>query len=161
MLSMQCVSYSSVLKTQLKMFSKCAQYKNRSRPERRRNCLTGRDKDVILEGILWRELHFFELTADAMLAFSHPFVIWRFPSQLVRWLYKLTSQVACKGLITESLRSTSISSLVTPDCIWVWISLVYQLVNWLNYKQKRARVLDEITINDRLSAATRISAALE
>ena len=54
----------------------------------------------------------FPLTTDAMPAFSHPFAIWRFPSQLVRWLYKLTSQVACKGLLTESLRSTSISSLV-------------------------------------------------
>lgn len=47
------------------------------------------------------------------------------------------SQVARKGLIKESLRSTSISSLVTPDCIWIWISLAYQLINWLNYKQKR------------------------
>ena len=80
----------------------------------------------------------FPLTTDAMLAFSHPFAIWRFPWQLVRWLNKFMSQVAFKGLIRENLRSTSISSLVTPDYIWVWISLVYQLVNWLNYKQKKA-----------------------
>ena len=50
------------------------------------------------------------------------------------------SQVACKGFITESLRSTSISSLVPPDCIWVWVSLAYQLVNWLNYKQSKRAV---------------------
>ena len=47
------------------------------------------------------------------------------------------TQVARKGLKKESLRSTSISSLVTPDCIWIWISLAYQLINWLNYKRKR------------------------
>jgi len=89
----------------------------------------------------------FPLTTDAMLAFSHPFAIWRFPSQLVWWLYKRTSQVACEGLITESLRSTSISSLRTLDCIWLWISLAYQLVNWLNYKQERA-------VNQKKSATT-------
>ena len=80
----------------------------------------------------------FPLATNAMLAFSHPFGIWCFPSQPVRWLYKLTSQVACKDLIKESPRSTSIFSLVTPDCIWVWILMAYQLVNRLNYKQKRA-----------------------
>ena len=69
------------------------------------------DRDIILKGFSgW--ICIFPLTTDAMPAFSHPFAIWRFPSQLVRWLYKLTSQVACKGLLTESLRSTSISSLV-------------------------------------------------
>ena len=69
------------------------------------------ERDTILKGSSgW--ICIFPLTTDAMPAFSHPFAIWRFPSQLVRWLYKLTSQVACKGLITESLRSTSISSLV-------------------------------------------------
>ena len=69
------------------------------------------DRDTILKGSSgW--ICIFPLTTDAMPAFSHPFAIWRFPSQLVRWLYKLTSQVACKGLLTESLRSTSISSLV-------------------------------------------------
>ena len=41
------------------------------------------------------------MTTDAVLAFSHPFAIWRFPSRLVRWLYKFMSQVACKGLIKE------------------------------------------------------------
>ena len=69
------------------------------------------DRDTILKGSSGGSC-IFPLTTDAMPAFSHPFAIWRFPSQLVGWLYKLTSQVACKGLITESLRSTSISSLV-------------------------------------------------
>ena len=65
------------------------------------------DRDTILKGSSGGRC-IFPLTTDAMPAFA----IWRFPSQLVRWLYKLTSQVACKGLLTESLRSTSISSLV-------------------------------------------------
>ena len=108
-LSLQSISYSSVLKTQLEMFSKCAQYKNRSRPERRRNRSTGW-KGFYPQGILWGSC-IFPLTTDQCNA-SFLFAIWRFPSQLVRWLYKLTSQVACKGLLTESLRSTSISSLV-------------------------------------------------
>ena len=91
--------------------------------------------------------YIFPLTTDAVLAFSHPSAIWHFPSQLVRWLYKLTSQVACKGLLTKSLRSTSISSVVTPDCIWLWVLLAYQLVNCLNYKQERA-------VNQKKSATT-------
>ena len=43
-------------------------------------------------------------------AFSHPFMRWRSPSLLVKWLYRLTSQVACKGFKTDNLRSTSMSS---------------------------------------------------
>ena len=50
------------------------------------------------------------------------------------------SQVACKDLIQESLRSTLISPLITPDCIWIWISLAYQLINWLNYKHSKRAV---------------------
>ena len=68
------------------------------------------ERDTILKGYSGGSC-IFPLTTDQCNA-SFLFAIWRFPSQLVRWLYKLTSQVACKGLLTESLRSTSISSLV-------------------------------------------------
>ena len=50
------------------------------------------------------------LATPATSAFSHPFMRWRFPSLLVKWLYRLTSQVACKGFKTDHLRSTSMSS---------------------------------------------------
>ena len=68
------------------------------------------ERDTILKGSSGGSC-IFPLTTDQCNA-SFLFAIWRFPSQLVRWLYKLTSQVACKGLLKESLRSSSISSLV-------------------------------------------------
>ena len=50
------------------------------------------------------------LATPATSAFSHPYMRWRFPTLLVKWLYRLTSQVACKGFKTDNLRSTSMSS---------------------------------------------------
>ena len=142
MLSMQCISYSSLLKTQLVMFSKCAQCKKQKSTKRRQNCIT----EILSSKGSSGGSCIFPLATEAMLAFSHPFAIRRFPrSWWGGYTIKLTSQVACEGLITESLRSTSISSFVTPDCIWVSIWLAYQLVNWLNYKQK-------IAVNQKKSA---------
>ena len=80
-----------------------------------------------------------------------------FAAVMGRWLNKLTGQVACKGLITESLRSTSISSFVTPDCICVWIPSAYQLVNWLNYKQKRVVNQKKRAIVDRIKTGRTFS----
>ena len=141
MLSMQCISYSSLLKTQLLMFSKCAQCKKQKWT---RKATKLHYRDTILEGILCWELYF-PVGHWSNASFLSSFRDMALTAQLVRWLYKLTSQVACEGLITESLRSTSISSFVTPDCIWVLIWLANQLVNWLNYKKK-------IAVNQKKSA---------
>ena len=55
MLSMQCISYSSLLKTQLVMFSKCEQCKKQKSTKKATKL---HYRDTILEGILWWELHF-------------------------------------------------------------------------------------------------------
>ena len=116
--------------------------KNKSRPKRRQNCIT----EILSSKGSSGGSCIFPLATEAMLAFSHPFAIRRFPRNWWGgYTIKLTSQVACEGLITESLRSTSISSFVTPDCIWVLIWLANQLVNWLNYKKK-------IAVNQKKSA---------
>ena len=70
------------------------------------------------------------LATPATPAFSHPFMRWHFPSLLVKWLYRLTSQVACKGFKTDNLRSTSMSSSFPVASICFCISAEYHIVNW-------------------------------
>ena len=52
------------------------------------------------------------------------------PSELDKWLYMLTIQVAWIGLRTESRRSTSTSWRTIPEPSWLWICAEYQDVNW-------------------------------
>ena len=52
-----------------------------------------------------------------------------FISELDKWLYMLTIQVAWIGLRTESRRSTSTSSRTIPESSWLWICAEYQDVN--------------------------------
>ena len=52
------------------------------------------------------------------------------PSELDKWLYMLTIQVAWIGLRTESRRSTSTSLRTIPESSWLWICAEYQDVNW-------------------------------
>ena len=53
----------------------------------------------------------------------------RFPTLPVKWFLRLTSQMACKGFSTDSLKSTSISSVLFPDSICFWTSAKYQVLN--------------------------------
>ena len=125
-LSLQSISYSSVLKTQLEMFSKCAQYKKHTqestrkttKPQHRvKGILSSRDP---LEGVAFFR---WPLT-NAMPAFSSRYGV----SPRSWW-----------GGYTSLLARLHVKACKSPHWyISVWISMVYQLVNWLNYKQKRA-----------------------
>ena len=60
------------------------------------------------------------LATPATPAFSHPFMRWRFPSPLIKWLYRLTGKVTCKGFKTDNHRSTSMSSSLIKAIIEVY-----------------------------------------
>ena len=57
-----------------------------------------------------------------------------FISELDKWLYMLTIQVAWIGLRTESRRSTSTSSRTIPESSWLWICAEYQSRELVFYK---------------------------
>ena len=60
--------------------------------------------------------------------------------------------MACKGFRTDSLKSTSISSVLFPDSICFWTSAEYQVVNisalYGNFEDCAEEVLQELIPQD-------------